>query len=58
MADEYRLLVFGFGASRTEQQILIELGKDIGGQLRKLGSIRDRSVCIKPPKSQLPRMIL
>ena len=41
IADEYRLVVFGFGASRTEYDVLMDLLRDINGQLRKLGSIRE-----------------
>ena len=35
-------MIFGFGASRTEYDVLMDLLRDINGQLRKLGSIRDR----------------
>lgn len=42
VADELRSLSWGFGAPRTEQQQLVDLGRDINDQLRKMASIRDR----------------
>lgn len=43
VADEYRLVAFGFGASRPEYDALIDLlGDDISGQMRKLYSIRNQ----------------
>lgn len=42
VADSYRLVAFGLGGSRNPQEELRWLDREVNGQLRKLGSIREQ----------------